>query len=80
MVTRIKESRVGNAFIPLEYQIDENPYFWRFQQNSNTDYRVLNDEEIIALKSNNNYSSDWGQVYVSDEFNPEYIRNSKFYG
>lgn len=80
MVTRIKESRVGNTFIPLEYQIDENPYYWRFQQNSKTGYRALLDDEIVALKSNNNYSSDWGNVYVSDEFNPEYIRNSKFYG
>lgn len=80
MVTRIKESRVGNAFIPVEYQVDGNPYFWRFQQNPKTAYRALLQEEIIALKANNNYSSDWTQVYVSDEFNPEYIRNSKFYG
>lgn len=52
----------------------------RFIQNPRKDYRALTATEIQELKNNNNYSSDWSQVFVSEEFNTEFIRNSKFYG
>jgi hypothetical protein len=80
MIKRIKESKVGYTFVPTEFQIENNPHYLRFIQNPKTDYRSLSAEEIQALKNNNNYSSDWSQVLVSDEFNSEFIRNSKFYG
>ncbi len=80
MIKRIKETKVGYTFVPAEFQIENNPHYLRFQQNPKKDYRSLLDPEIQALKNNNNYSSDWSQVFVSDEFNAEFIRNCKFYG
>lgn len=43
-------------------------------------YRHLTTEEIAILIQNHNYSTDWNSVMVTDTFNPQQIKNSKFYG
>jgi len=43
-------------------------------------YRNLNKSEINALKENQNFSSDWQQIYVKDNFSPSFIRRTDFYG
>lgn len=43
-------------------------------------YRSLTSEEIKALEKNNNFSTNWNQVLVSEQFLPDQIRDSKFYG
>jgi hypothetical protein len=44
------------------------------------DYRNLNGEEIEVLVKNNNYSENWNNFFVKDEFIPHLIKNSEFYG
>lgn len=81
-VKKNKLTQIGYGFVPSSYLKDnENEYSVRFsQQQNNTIYRGLTALEKSILLANNNYSSDWSQVYVTDHFIPEQIVNSKFYG
>src|SRR5687768_6619114 len=50
------------------------------QNRSGIDYRLLSAYEIEVLVRNNNTSDDWTKILVSDDFNPELVKNCKFYG
>ena len=68
---------IDNAFIPA----GENEYYLRNRQNRNgITYRGLTAYEIEALVRNRNTSDDWNHILVSDAFNPELVKNCKFYG
>ncbi|MCW3087251.1 MAG: hypothetical protein JWQ78_637, partial [Sediminibacterium sp.] len=43
-------------------------------------YRRLSAYEIEMLVRNGNSSDDWNNILVSDAFNPELVKNCKFYG
>ena len=43
-------------------------------------YRNLSATEVSTLIQNQNYSPNWENILVTDEFNPNQIKNSKFYG
>lgn len=42
--------------------------------------RKLTASEIQLLVKNNNISSDWSQIFVTDNFEPDLIKNSEFHG
>ena len=42
--------------------------------------RGLNDNEIKKLEEKNNHCEDWALILVKDQFNADYIRNSRFIG
>ena len=44
------------------------------------EYRLLTDEEIGILEENGCTAEDWTSVNVADDFNPAYIRRTRFYG
>lgn len=44
------------------------------------DYRLLTDDEIIALEDNGCTAEDWTSVNVAEDFRPDHIRNVSFYG
>jgi hypothetical protein len=73
---------IGYQFIAPEYipeGLDE--YHLRNQQNhSDIRYRQLTAFEIESLVRNNNTSDDWNKILVSDAFNPELVKNCKFFG
>ena len=73
---------LGYNFIPSEYLPKEkDEYHLRNVQNHNgIHYRNLTAYEIEVLVRNNNTSDDWGQIYVSNAFNPELVKNCKFFG
>jgi hypothetical protein len=75
-------TELGYGFIPAEYlQLNEDEYKLRNMQNkSGINYRRLTAYEIEALVRNRNTSDDWNNIYVSEAFNPELVRNCKFYG
>lgn len=50
------------------------------QQNRARKYRNLTSTETSILLQNRNYCEDWSQVWVTDSFLPEMIRDSRFYG
>lgn len=76
----IKE--IGYDFVKKPFFKDgEDEYSVRFSQQENVfSFRKLTDDEKAILIANNNFSSDWNQVLVTNSFLPEQIHNSKFYG
>jgi len=73
---------IGYQFIDPRYIPDGyNEYYLRDIQNrSDVTYRNLTAYEIEVLVRNNNTADDWNQIQVSDAFNPELVKNCKFYG
>ena len=50
------------------------------QNRSGIEYKQLTAYEIEVLVRNRNTSDDWNKILVSDAFNPELVKNCKFYG
>ena len=73
---------LGSNFIPAEYiPQGKNEYYLRYVQNPDSSrYRQLNAHEIEVLVRNRNTSDNWNNLLVSEEFNPELVKNCKFFG
>lgn len=73
---------IGYNFIPAQYIPEgKDEYHLRNLQNrSGIDYRNLTAYEIEVLVRNRNTSDDWNKIQVSDAFNPELVKNCKFFG
>jgi hypothetical protein len=73
---------IGYDFIKKEYLPDgKDEYYLRDQENhTGIRYRSLTAYEIEVLVRNNNTSDDWNKIRVSDAFNPELVKNCKFFG
>ena len=73
---------LGYDFIPSEFLPDgKDEYHLRNLQNRNgIAYRILTAYEIEVLVRNNNTSDDWAKIFVSNAFNPELVKNCKFFG
>jgi NDP-sugar pyrophosphorylase family protein len=81
-IQKIPIEKLGYNFIKPQYLPEgENEYYLRNVQNrSGIDYRNLSAYEIEALVKNRNTSDDWNKILVSDAFNPELVKNCKFFG
>jgi hypothetical protein len=75
-------SKIGYNFIPFQYlPKDFDEYHLRNIQNqSGILYRQLTAYEIEVLVRNRNTSDDWNKIQVSEAFDPELVKNCKFYG
>ena len=73
---------IGYDFIPAEFLPEgKNEYHLRnFQNRNGINYRNLTAYEIEVLVRNRNTSDDWNKIHVSDAFNPELVKNCKFFG
>src|SRR5687768_1813585 len=73
---------LGYNFIDPEFlPSGKDEYHLRNLQNRNgIAYRNLTAYEMEVLVRNSNTSDDWNKVQVSDLFNPELVKNCKFYG
>ena len=73
---------IGYQFVEAQYIPEgQNEYYLRDIQNrSGINYRNLSAYEIEVLVRNNNTSDNWNHIQVSDAFNPELVKNCKFYG
>ena len=73
---------LGYGFVSPEHLEDgEDEYYLRNMQNRRGEvYRKLTAYEIEVLVRNRNTSDDWNQILVSNAFNPELVKNCKFYG
>ena len=73
---------LGYNFIPRQYlPRGKDEYYLRNKQNRNgIQYRKLSAHEIEVLVRNLNTSDDWNSVLVSDAFDPELVKNCKFFG
>ena len=75
-------NNLGYNFVDKKYiPKGKDEYYLRNTQNRNgIVYRKLTTQEIEALIHNRNTSDDWNRIFVSKNFNPELVRNCKFYG
>ena len=82
IITKHPINNLGYNFIDPKYiPGGEDEYYLRNQQNNNgIDYRRLSGSEIEILIRNGNTSDDWGKIFVSKEFDPALVKNSKFHG
>jgi len=73
---------LGSNFIPSQYiPQGKDEFYLRYIQNpDNSRYRQLNAHEIEVLVRNRNTSDDWNHLLVSEAFNPELVKNCKFFG
>ncbi|UKJ05956.1 DUF4954 family protein [Solitalea lacus] len=73
--------QLGHNFISGEHLPDgKDEYYLRFQQSGVRKQRQLRRDEIQLLQANNNLADEWLNIWVSDKFNPSYVRNCNFYG
>jgi Domain of unknown function (DUF4954) len=84
-MNEIQKSLIGSLgydFISSKYiPKGKDEYYLRNIQNRNgIHYRKLTAYEIEVLVRNRNTSDDWNNVLVSDAFNPELVKNCKFFG
>jgi hypothetical protein len=84
-MNEIQKSPIGSLgynFISSKYiPRGKDEYYLRNIQNRNgIQYRKLTAYEIEVLVRNRNTSDDWNNVLVSDAFNPELVKNCKFFG
>ena len=81
-ILKVPVSSLGYGFIPAnQIPKGKDEYYLRNIQNrSGIDYRHLSAFEIEVLVRNRNTSDNWNNILVSDAFNPELVKNCKFYG
>src|ERR1019366_6148786 len=82
IIQKTSISNLGYDFIKDEFlpQGHDEYYLREMQDRSGIDYRKLTAYEIEALVRNRNTSDDWNMILVSDAFNPELVKNCKFFG
>ncbi len=75
-------SSIGYEFVTPNYLPDgKDEYHLRNVQNKNgIAYRNLSAYEIEVLVRNSNTSGNWANILVSNAFNPELVKNCKFFG
>jgi len=79
----LTQANIGKNFIPDEYLRDgKNEYHLRNRQIPwpKNRWRQLRADEVEKLVKNNNDSDDWDQILVADDFDPELIKNTGFFG
>ncbi len=82
IIKKSKLNTLGYGFVAPEYLNEgEDEYYLRNMQNRRGEvHRKLTAYEIEVLVRNRNTSDDWNRILVSDAFNPELVKNCKFYG
>lgn len=73
---------LGYNFITAEFlpQGKDEYHLRNMQNRSGIHYRGLTAWEIEVLVRNGNTSDDWNKLLVSDAFNPDLVKNCKFFG
>ena len=82
IITKHPVDNLGYNFVEPKYiPAGKDEYYLRYLQNPNgDDYRKLSAHEIEVLVRNRNTSDDWNKIFVSTAFNPELVKNCKFFG
>lgn len=82
-VTLLPYEKMYESFVDKKYlQEGQDEYYFRNQQVKKPagGWRHLRSEEIENLVKNSNRATSWDDIYVTDEFDPNLIRNSHFFG
>ncbi|MCR4680055.1 MAG: DUF4954 family protein [Bacteroidales bacterium] len=82
-VTILPYDRIYKNFIDPKYLHDgHDEYYYRNQQAKVPEggWRHLRSDEIERLVNNSNTASNWDDIWVSEEFDTNRIRNNRFFG
>jgi len=82
-VTILSYDRIYKNFIDPKYLHDgHDEYYYRNQQAKQPagGWRHLRSDEIERLVINNNSASNWDDIWITDEFDTNMIRNNRFFG
>jgi hypothetical protein len=79
----IPPENIGKNFIPSEYlPKGKDEYYLRNTQSPppKSGWRHLRSDEVEKLVKNDNTSDNWDEILVTDQFDTNQIKNSKFFG
>jgi hypothetical protein len=79
----VPQENIGKNFIPPEFvPKGKDEYYIRNRQSAppKSGWRHLKSDEVEKLVKNENTSDNWDEILVTDQFDPNQIQNSKFYG
>ena len=82
-VTIIDYDRIYKNFIDEKYLHDgHDEYYYRNQQVKKPEggWRHLRSDEIERLVKNSNSANNWDDIWVTDEFDTNMVRNNHFLG
>jgi len=82
-VSILPSSSIGRNFIASEFLEDgKDEYHYRNIQTlwPKTRWRNLQSDELEILVKNNNSSSNWDEILVTNDFDPLLVVNNSFYG
>jgi NDP-sugar pyrophosphorylase family protein len=74
---------IGKNFIPAEYlPSGKDEFFQRNKQNISpkSGWRNLRSDEVERLVKNDNTADNWDEILVTDQFDTNQIKNTRFYG
>jgi hypothetical protein len=82
IIKKFPLQEIGIGFIEQKYLPEgENEYYLRNRQNrTGVNYRNLTAYEIEVLIRNRNTAGNWNDIFVAENFNPELVKNCKFFG
>ncbi len=74
--------KLGKDFIPADFMPKgQDEYYLRNTQNPlKATWRHLRADELETLVKNNNSADNWDEILVTDQFDPNQIQNTEFYG
>lgn len=82
-VTILENDKLSNGWINPDFLPEgKSKYYLRDIQTKIPEegWRNLRTDEIEVLIHNKNTAADWNKIFVSGQFNPNSVKNSKFYG
>jgi len=79
----VPAENIGKNFIPAEYlPKGKDEYYQRYKQTKRpkSEWRHLKSEEVERLVKNFNTADDWDEILVTDCFDTNQIKNTRFFG
>jgi carbonic anhydrase/acetyltransferase-like protein (isoleucine patch superfamily) len=81
-VTLLPYDRIYKNFIDEKYLHGYDEYYFRNQQVKKpaNGWRHLRSDEVERLVKNSNSATNWDDIWVTDEFDTNMVRNNRFFG
>jgi len=72
---------ISKNFIPKEFiPSEKDQFFYRNKKAGKIQCRKLYANEIEILIKNNNFAENWNEIMVTDQFDPNLVKNCEFFG
>ena len=81
MISRKPIEEIAKNFIPKEFiKNRKDSFFYQNKKEGKVKCRKLYANEIEILIKNNNFAEDWNEILVTDQFDPNLVKNCEFFG